>query len=117
MTGMADVRVKSRATTFAPKPAPAALTAGDYAATSASDPAAHGLRIYEAHVGMASREGKVATYREFITEVLPRVKRLGYNCVQLMVSPPWHDRTVNASCAPPLTSPCPLQPPTSHPIP
>lgn len=40
--------------------------------------------IYEAHVGMASTEGKVANYLEFAKNVLPRIKRLGYNTVQLM---------------------------------
>jgi 1,4-alpha-glucan branching enzyme len=40
--------------------------------------------IYEAHVGMSGEEGRVHTYREFADEVLPRVKRGGYNTVQLM---------------------------------
>ncbi len=40
--------------------------------------------IYEAHVGMASTEEKVASYREFTKNVLPRIKKLGYNTVQLM---------------------------------
>ena len=40
--------------------------------------------IYEAHVGMASEEGKVATYAEFRDEMLPRIKEAGYNTVQLM---------------------------------
>lgn len=44
----------------------------------------HGLRIYEAHVGMATEEEKVGTYDEFTKNVLPRVKRLGYNAIQLM---------------------------------
>jgi 1,4-alpha-glucan branching enzyme len=43
-----------------------------------------GLRVYEAHVGMSSEEPKVASYREFAEIVLPRVKRLGYNAIQLM---------------------------------
>ena len=43
-----------------------------------------GLRIYEAHVGMASEEGKVATFAEFQRDVLPRIAKLGYNAVQLM---------------------------------
>eukprot|EP00929_Paragymnodinium_shiwhaense_P042980 TRINITY_DN22156_c0_g2_i1.p1 TRINITY_DN22156_c0_g2~~TRINITY_DN22156_c0_g2_i1.p1 ORF type:complete len:1969 (-),score=563.19 TRINITY_DN22156_c0_g2_i1:210-6116(-) len=43
-----------------------------------------GLKIYEAHVGMASIEPKVATYTEFADTVLPRIRRLGYNAVQLM---------------------------------
>ena len=40
--------------------------------------------IYEAHVGMASPEEKVASYSEFTENVLPRIKDLGYNTVQLM---------------------------------
>lgn len=40
--------------------------------------------IYEAHVGMSSEEPKVASYRHFTQEVLPRIKKLGYNTVQLM---------------------------------
>jgi len=43
-----------------------------------------GLKIYEAHVGIASPEGKVSTYDNFTDTVLPRIKRLGYNCIQLM---------------------------------
>lgn len=42
------------------------------------------LKIYEAHVGMGSIEPKVATYTEFADNVLPRIKRMGYNAVQLM---------------------------------
>ncbi|MGN0846085.1 MAG: alpha amylase C-terminal domain-containing protein [Kiritimatiellia bacterium] len=41
-------------------------------------------RIYEAHVGMASEEGKVASYAEFRDHVLPRIRKAGYNVVQLM---------------------------------
>ena len=40
--------------------------------------------IYEAHVGMASEEEKVATYAEFRDNILPRIKAAGYNTVQLM---------------------------------
>ena len=40
--------------------------------------------IYEAHVGMATEEERVGTYEEFSREVLPRIKKLGYNAVQLM---------------------------------
>lgn len=40
--------------------------------------------IYEAHVGMASEECRVATYREFTDNILPRIKAAGYNTVQLM---------------------------------
>ena len=40
--------------------------------------------IYEAHVGMATEEQKVGTYREFTESVLERIKADGYNTVQLM---------------------------------
>ncbi|UZJ56056.1 hypothetical protein CBS101457_005376 [Exobasidium rhododendri] len=42
------------------------------------------LKIYEAHVGIASPEPKVASYKQFTQNVLPRVKDLGYNAIQLM---------------------------------
>ena len=42
------------------------------------------LLIYEAHIGMSSSEEKVATYEEFRLKVLPRIKKGGYNCIQLM---------------------------------
>ena len=42
------------------------------------------LLIYECHVGMAQEEPRVGTYAEFTRDVLPRVKRDGYNTVQLM---------------------------------
>lgn len=40
--------------------------------------------IYEAHIGMAGDREAVSTYRQFERDVLPRVKDLGYNTVQLM---------------------------------
>ena len=40
--------------------------------------------IYEAHVGMASTEPKVASYREFAQDVLPRIREAGYTTIQLM---------------------------------
>ncbi len=40
--------------------------------------------IYEAHVGMGSEDERVATYAEFRDNVLPRIKKAGYNTVQLM---------------------------------
>ena len=46
--------------------------------------AADSLFIYEAHVGMAQEEGKVGSYLEFADLVLPRVKKAGYNAIQLM---------------------------------
>lgn len=40
--------------------------------------------VYEAHVGMSSEEPRVASYQEFTSQVLPRIKKAGYNTVQLM---------------------------------
>lgn len=40
--------------------------------------------IYEAHVGMAQEEAKVGTYAEFRDNTLPRIKKAGYNTIQLM---------------------------------
>jgi len=42
------------------------------------------LRIYEAHVGISSPEGKINTYRAFADDVIPRIKNQEYNCIQLM---------------------------------
>ena len=42
------------------------------------------LYIYEAHVGMAQEEGRIGTYREFADFILPRIKKAGYNTIQLM---------------------------------
>ncbi|RCN27981.1 isoamylase protein, partial [Ancylostoma caninum] len=42
------------------------------------------LRIYEAHVGISSPEGKVNSYRAFADDVIPRIARQGYNTIQLM---------------------------------
>lgn len=42
------------------------------------------LKIYEAHVGISSSEGRVATYDFFADEIVPRVKKQGYNAIQLM---------------------------------
>jgi 1,4-alpha-glucan branching enzyme len=35
-------------------------------------------------VGICMPEPRVATYNEFTTHVLPRIKDLGYNAIQLM---------------------------------
>ncbi|WVQ80844.1 1,4-alpha-glucan-branching enzyme [Cryptococcus sp. DSM 104549] len=43
-----------------------------------------GLKIYEAHVGISSPNLRVTTYKEFERDVLPRIKTLGYNCIQMM---------------------------------
>ncbi len=40
--------------------------------------------IYESHVGMATEEKKVGSYAEFRDNILPRVKKAGYDTVQLM---------------------------------
>ncbi|XP_077986514.1 1,4-alpha-glucan-branching enzyme-like [Glandiceps talaboti] len=47
-------------------------------------PTPRSLRIYECHVGISSWEGKIASYKHFTHEVLPRIKKQGYNCIQLM---------------------------------
>ncbi|KZZ94887.1 1,4-alpha-glucan branching enzyme [Moelleriella libera RCEF 2490] len=41
-------------------------------------------RVYEAHVGISTPEQRVATYKEFTKNMLPRIKDLGYNVIQLM---------------------------------
>ncbi len=40
--------------------------------------------IYECHIGMAQEEGKVGTFKEFTENILPRIKSLGYNTIQIM---------------------------------
>ncbi|WP_297337065.1 alpha-amylase family glycosyl hydrolase [Algoriphagus sp.] len=40
--------------------------------------------IYECHVGMAQEKLGVGTYREFEELILPRIKKGGYNAIQLM---------------------------------
>ena len=40
--------------------------------------------IYECHIGMSGEEGKVSTYDEFRKNVLPRIKKAGYNTIQIM---------------------------------
>ena len=47
-------------------------------------PKKDGLFVYECHVGMAQEKADIGTYREFIDNVLPRVKSLGYNTLQIM---------------------------------
>ena len=42
------------------------------------------LFIYESHVGMSQEKEGVGTYKEFKENVLPRIKNLGYNAIQLM---------------------------------
>ena len=40
--------------------------------------------IYECHIGMAQEKGAVGSYKEFTQNVLPRIKDLGYNTIQIM---------------------------------
>jgi 1,4-alpha-glucan branching enzyme len=40
--------------------------------------------VYEAHVGMAQEEEKIGSYKEFTTQILPRIAATGYNTLQLM---------------------------------
>ena len=47
---------------------------------SASEP----LLIYECHIGMAQDAEKVGSYNEFRENVLPRIAKDGYNCIQIM---------------------------------
>ncbi|KAI9774824.1 MAG: alpha-1,4-glucan branching enzyme [Geoglossum simile] len=42
------------------------------------------VRVYEAHVGISTPELKVGTYKEFTKNMLPKVKYLDYNVIQLM---------------------------------
>ena len=40
--------------------------------------------IYECHIGMATEKEKVGSFEEFRKDVLPRVKKLGYDTIQIM---------------------------------
>ncbi len=42
------------------------------------------LLIYECHIGMGQDAEKVGSYTEFKENVLPRVIKAGYNCIQIM---------------------------------
>ena len=42
------------------------------------------LLIYECHVGMAQDKQGIGSYDEFREKILPRVKKDGYNCIQVM---------------------------------
>ena len=42
------------------------------------------LLIYECHIGMSQDAEKVGTYTEFKDNVLPRIVKDGYNCIQIM---------------------------------
>lgn len=47
-------------------------------------PQRHPLLIYECHIGMAQDAEKVGTYNEFRENILPRIIKDGYNCIQIM---------------------------------
>lgn len=40
--------------------------------------------IYECHIGMAQEKWGIGTYKEFTENILPRIKELGYNTIQIM---------------------------------
>ena len=40
--------------------------------------------IYECHIGMAQDKYDVGSYNEFRENILPRIKKLGYNTIQIM---------------------------------
>ncbi|MBQ7836529.1 MAG: alpha amylase C-terminal domain-containing protein, partial [Clostridia bacterium] len=40
--------------------------------------------IYECHIGMAQEDYKVGSFKEFTEFNLPRIKKLGYNTIQIM---------------------------------
>ena len=40
--------------------------------------------IYECHIGMAQDKYGIGTYVEFADNILPRIKKLGYNTIQIM---------------------------------
>lgn len=48
------------------------------------NPQKNPLLIYECHIGMATEEERVGSFTEFKENVLPRIARDGYNCIQLM---------------------------------
>lgn len=60
------------------------MPAERYVMVNPSPPPPSTALIYETHVGMATEKETTGTYREFTTEILPRIKRLGYNTIQLM---------------------------------
>jgi 1,4-alpha-glucan branching enzyme len=55
-----------------------------YVMKNSSPPPPKSILVYEAHVGMATEEERTGTFLEFTRDVLPRIKKLGYNTIQLM---------------------------------
>ena len=42
------------------------------------------LFIYECHIGMSGEKEDVSTFSEFVENILPRIKKLGYTTIQIM---------------------------------
>lgn len=42
------------------------------------------LLVYEAHIGMSSEEPKVSGFDEFMENILPKIKKAGYDTIQFM---------------------------------
>lgn len=40
--------------------------------------------IYETHIGMAQEKAGIGTYKEFKEKILPKIKKQGYNTIQIM---------------------------------
>lgn len=55
-----------------------------YSPKNPKPPKPQDLKIYEAHVGIATPEPRVGSYKEFTANVLPKIRDLGYNAIQLM---------------------------------
>lgn len=49
-----------------------------------SPPKPASLKIYECHIGIGTQEERVGTYKEFASNVIPRIAKLGYNAIQMM---------------------------------
>lgn len=47
-------------------------------------PSTDPLLIYECHIGMAQEREGIGTYEEFRQNILPRIEKDGYNCIQIM---------------------------------
>ena len=47
-------------------------------------PHKNGICIYECHIGMAQEREGIGTYAEFRERILPRIRDLGYNTLQIM---------------------------------
>lgn len=55
-----------------------------YTFKNKTNPHTDPLLIYECHIGMAQNAEKVGTYNEFRENILPRIAKDGYNCIQIM---------------------------------